>query len=122
MMKTQVLTAMLAIAVAQLFFASQAYAADPTGTWKYDAKQAPYEYSKGDMIISEEDGKLSGTIKVNYQTITMRDVKLDNSTLTFGVYIEGEYVKITMELDGDRFKGTASYSEGSIPLEGVRAE
>ena len=29
---------------------------DPTGTWTYEAAQAPYEYSSGDIVVAK-DGK-----------------------------------------------------------------
>ena len=29
---------------------------DPTGTWTYEATQAPYEYSSGDIVVTK-DGK-----------------------------------------------------------------
>ena len=27
---------------------------DPTGTWTYEASQAPYEYSSGDIVVGKE--------------------------------------------------------------------
>lgn len=123
MMKIKVLTAMFAIATVFVLLPVRAdAAADPVGTWKYTASEAPYEYSKGDMIITRDEGDLKGTLKVNYQTIGMRDVKMENNSVQFGVYIEGEYIRVSLDLDGDKFSGKASYSEGSVQLVGERVQ
>ena len=97
-----------------------ATAADAVGTWKYNAPDAPYEYSSGKIIIAKEDGKLTGTIKIDYYSIEAEDVKLDNNTLSFGAYIEGEYVQIKVDIDGKKFSGQATYSEGALPVSGEK--
>ena len=55
-------------------------------------------------------------------TITAQDVKLEKSTLSFGAYIEGEYVQIKVDMSGDKFSGKATYSEGTLPVSGERVK
>jgi hypothetical protein len=95
-------------------------ASDVVGTWKYNAPDAPYEYSSGKIIIAEEGSKLTGTIKIDYYSIEAEDVKFEKNILTFGAYIEGEYVQIKVDIDGKKFSGQATYSEGSLPVSGEK--
>lgn len=122
-MKKQIMTAFTAILfMLSMSIVDASAAVDPVGTWKYSAPDAPYEYSSGKIIVTKEDGELKGSIKIDYYTISAQDVKLENNTLSFGAYIEGEYIKIKIDLDGDKFAGKATYSEGTLPLSGERVK
>ena len=90
---------------------------NPVGTWAYEASQAPYEYSSGDFVI-EKDGK-EYTVKIvlgEYYSVKGSNVKFEKNELSFTVYIEGESVQIKGTMDKESFDGTASYSEGTIPV------
>ena len=66
-MKKQLITVFTAMMfVLSLAIVDASAAVDPVGTWKYSAPDAPYEYSAGKIIISKEDGKLKGSIKIDY--------------------------------------------------------
>ena len=93
---------------------------DVVGTWSYEAPYAPYEYSSGKLIFTEKDGKLEGVIKIGEYAIDMRNVKLEGETLSFGAYVEGEYVSIKATIKKTELVGTASYSEGSIEVKGKK--
>jgi len=90
---------------------------DPAGTWTYEATMAPYEYSSGDIVI-EKDGK-DYTVQIvlgEYYKVKGEKVVYDNNELTFVVYIEGEAIDIKMTMEKEEAKGTASYSDGDIPV------
>ena len=91
---------------------------DVVGTWNYEAPYAPYEYSAGKLIFSENGDKLEGKIKIGEYEIEMRNVKSEGEDVSFGAYVEGEYVTIKITVAKDKFKGTASYSEGSLEVTG----
>ena len=93
---------------------------DVVGTWNYDAPYAPYEYSKGKLVFTENGEKVEGKIKIGSYEIDMRNVKVEGNDISFGAYVEGEYVSIKMKIDKKKFTGTASYSEGSIEVTGEK--
>jgi len=113
-----VLGLFLAMIVGNVFAATNAK--DVVGTWNYDAPYAPYEYSKGKLVFSENGDKLEGKIKIGSYEIDMRNVKMEGDEVSFGAYVEGEYVSIKMKVDKKKFEGTASYSEGSIDVTGEK--
>jgi len=86
------------------------------GTWKYQAPDAPYEYSTGQLVFTQKDGKLEGIAKVNYGSMELEDLKVTGEKVSFTVYVEGEYVQISLTLKGDKLTGKAGYSEGSLDV------
>lgn len=109
-----VLGLFLALVVGNAFAAGKVK--DVVGTWNYEAPYAPYEYSTGKLIFSESGDKLEGKIKIGAYEIEMRDVKADGEEISFGAYVEGEYVKIKATLKKGKLSGTANYSEGTIDV------
>jgi hypothetical protein len=90
---------------------------DPTGTWSYEAPMAPYEYSSGDIVI-DKDGK-DYTVQIvlgEYYKVKGEKVVYEKNELSFVVYIEGEAIDIKATLTKEEMKGTASYSDGDIPV------
>jgi hypothetical protein len=94
---------------------------DPVGTWSYVANDAPYEYSKGDIVISKEGEEYKAEIKLGeYYKIKASNVEYKDNVLSFRAYIEGETVTVNSTMEKDKFKGTASYSEGTIKVSGTK--
>lgn len=108
----------LALVVGNSFAATKAK--DLVGTWNYEAPYAPYEYSTGKLIFTEADDKVEGKIKIGEYEIDMRNVKVEGEKVSFGAYIEGEYVSLKITLKKNTFTGTASYSEGSMEVSGEK--
>ena len=108
----------LALVVGSAFAAVKAK--DVVGTWNYEAPYAPYEYSTGKLIFSENDDKVEGKIKIGEYEIDMRNVKVEGDNVSFGAYIEGEYVSIKFTMEKTKFTGTASYSEGTMEVTGEK--
>jgi len=113
-----VLGLFLALVVGNAFAAEKAK--DLVGTWNYEAPYAPYEYSTGKLIFTEAGDKVEGKIKIGEYEIDMRNVKVDGEKVSFGAYIEGEYVSLKITLKENTFSGTASYSEGSLEVSGEK--
>lgn len=93
---------------------------DVSGTWAYEAPTAPYEYSKGKLVFTEKDGNLEGKIKIGDKEIAMRNIKVEGDNVSFGSYIQGEYVSIKLTLAKNAFTGTANSSEGALKLSGKK--
>ncbi len=94
---------------------------EPEGTWAFTAQEAPYEYSKGNIVISKDGKELQGNMVFSeYHKVKAHNMALEGKVLTFKVYIEGESVNIKSTLTKDEMQGTATYSEGSISFTAKR--
>ena len=109
-----VLGLFLALICGNAFAAGKAK--DLVGTWNYEAPYAPYEYSTGKLIFTESGDKVEGKIKIGEYEIDMRNIKVEGDKVSFGAYIEGEYVKIDATVKKNALSGTVSYSEGSMEV------
>lgn len=90
---------------------------NPTGTWTYEATMAPYEYSSGDIVV-DKDGK-DYTVEIvlgEYYKVKGEKVDYEKNELSFVVYIDGEAIDIKMTVGKEEMKGTASYTDGDIPV------
>lgn len=92
---------------------------NPEGVWKYEAPAAPYGYTAGTIDISKANGKYSASVTLaasNYK-IAAENVSFEKGNFSCSVYIEGQNVKIGLKMDDNsKMTGTATYSEGEIPL------
>lgn len=95
--------------------------ADPVGTWSFNAPDAAYEYSSGDIVIGKEGKEY--TAKIVYgesYEIKGQDVVLEKDQLSFTVNIEGEPISIKGTVAKETITGKASYSEGIISFTAER--
>ena len=90
---------------------------DPVGTWTYEAADAPYEYTKGDIVVAKDGDNYTAEIQLGeYYKVKASSVTYEKNELSFKVYIEGETVSIKATVEKDSMEGTASYTDGTIPL------
>jgi hypothetical protein len=115
---------LLAFALTLSFNALLASASvDPKGTWSYEALQAPPEYSKGNIVFTEKDGKLEGTISVGGgPAANLQNVKMEGDEVSFNLSVEGDYITVKLKMQEKTFSGTASSSMGVIDLVGKKEE
>lgn len=95
---------------------------DVVGTWDYSAPNAPYEYSKGQIIITKGEDKLEGKVNIDGYEMKLNSVKVEGDLLTFSLYVEGEYVSVKLTIKEDSLEGKASTSEGLLEVTGKRAK
>jgi hypothetical protein len=95
---------------------------DVVGTWDYSAPNAPYEYSKGQIIITQGDDKLEGKVNIDGYEMKLNNIKVEGDVLTFSLYVEGEYVSVKLTVTGDTLEGKASTSEGLLDVTGQKAK
>ncbi len=94
---------------------------DPVGTWTYQADDAPYEYSTGDIVVSKEGKEYVVEIQLGeYYKVKATGVNYEKNVLSFKVYIEDETVSIQATMEKEEFEGEASYSDGTIPVTGKK--
>ena len=89
---------------------------DATVTWAYEANQAPYEYSTGDIVITKEAKVYTIEMVLGDYKTKAEKVVYEKNELSFDVYVDTETVEIKMTVGKESMEGTASYSEGSIPI------
>jgi hypothetical protein len=90
------------------------------GTWEYSSEQAPYEYSEGNIILSEKEGKIVGVVMIDGYEMELKNLSETKNKVSFNLYVEGEEVDVEMTINKKAFTGTASFSEGSIPFSGKK--
>ena len=94
---------------------------DPVGTWSYQANNAPYEYSSGDIVVSKDGKDFKVVLELSeYYKITANNVAYEENVLSFTLYVEGESVSVKATMGKESLEGTASYSEGTIKLSGKK--
>jgi len=93
-----------------------------TGTWNYSAPEAPYEYSKGQIILNENGDKLEGKVNIDGYEMKLNNIKLEDDVLTCSLYVEGEYVSVKLTFKKNKFEGTANTPEGTITVTGEKAK
>jgi hypothetical protein len=109
------LFAVLAVTTAQTTKAK----VDPVGSWKFDAPYAPEGYTTGTIVIGLVEKKHTATMSFtgSEYKLTGENVKVENDSASFSVYIEGQDIKVTLKGDGDsKMTGKAVYTEGEVPL------
>lgn len=90
------------------------------GNWKYSVEDVPYEYAKGILFISKQEGKLTVEVALRGGKRKAQDVKIEGGTLTFNLQLEGPIVAVSITADGDKINGKASSEDGIFPLTGER--
>jgi carbonic anhydrase len=96
---------------------------DPTGTWTYKAAEAPYEYSSGDIVVAKDGKDFTAEIVLGeYYKVKASSVTYENNELAFKIYIEGESVSVKATVGKENMEGTASYSDGTIPITAQKKE
>ncbi len=95
---------------------------DIVGTWNYSVPNAPYDYQKGELILEEKEGKLSGYTKVGEFKNEIEKPKLEDNNLKFTMYIEGTDVSFDLNFKKNKFTGIVTYFEGSLDITGVKTE
>ncbi|HRX12951.1 MAG TPA: hypothetical protein P5210_14915 [Draconibacterium sp.] len=92
-----------------------------TGSWKYSVIT-----DQGDMNgvfkFVEKDGNLTGDVITSdgYTIpITKIELKAENN-LYMEIKTENDLIKITVKVDGKKFKGTGSSNQGEAPITGEK--
>ncbi len=89
------------------------------GKWKFEAPSAPEGYTAGIIVVSFTDNKYSSAISFagNDYIIPGDKTKVENDSVTFVVFVEGNDVAVSLKKENDsKMTGKAVYSGGEIPL------
>lgn len=92
---------------------------DPVGKWKFEAPYAPEGYTSGIIEVGFAEKKYSASMMFSggEYKLTGEKVKIENDTISFSVFIEGQGVAVKLKMeDSSKMLGKAVYSEGEVPL------
>ncbi len=92
------------------------------GYWNYTVANAPYEYSKGDLLINKEQEGFTVKIIVGAGSINAESVVVQGNEINFKVYVEGSLVSVTLKAESETISGTAVTPEGTMQIKGVKGE
>ena len=85
------------------------------GEWIVESNDAPYEYRKGSLFITETEGQLSGKIIFpNQGELSVRDLKTKDNKVLFTLLIEGYSIAVELNREGDKMTGKAETPEGIV--------
>lgn len=91
----------------------------PVGKWKFEAPYAPEGYTSGIIEVGFAEKKYSASMMFSggEYKLTGEKVKIENDTISFSVFIEGQGVAVKLKMeDSSKMSGKAVYSEGEVPL------
>ena len=92
------------------------------GYWNYTVANAPYEYSKGDLLINKEQEGFTVKIILGAGSINAESVVVQGNEINFKVYVEGSLVSVTLKAESETIFGTAVTPEGTMQIKGVKGE
>ncbi|MFN8240919.1 MAG: hypothetical protein U0X39_09225 [Bacteroidales bacterium] len=92
----------------------------PIGKWTFDAPSAPEGFTTGTIEVAMKDSKftvmMAFTSNSEYK-LPGENVKFENETLAFGIYMQGEEITINLKMEElDKMNGRAVYSGGEVML------
>lgn len=93
----------------------------PEGTWEYSVPGVQAGYEKGSIVIAEDGKDYKVTMVLNeYYKTEAEKVVYKKKTISFTIWVETEEILVSGSFDGDKFKGSLSYSEGDFSITATR--
>ena len=118
-MKTQ-LTKVVAIVICLTFglsvYAQKKVNGKLKGTWTYSLPDAPYGYQDGTIEFKESDGKQTAIVKIQSNTIDVKEIKKDGDTYKCSLFVDGADVNVTFEPGTDKITGLVTADGWEMPL------
>ncbi len=114
-MKRILISMILVVVFAGFLSAGNAGNKDVIGTWKYSVPSAPEGLTTGDVVITEAAGVLAG--KVVFQdgnSVELKNVKYEGGQLSFGLYVESNFVSVKSKVTGKKMEGQVDSPEGQL--------
>jgi len=90
------------------------------GTWEYEAKDAPYEYQKGQFVFEMGSDDLTGYAKIGTAQVKMENIAVKKNNVSFKCNVQGQFVDIDLVIKKKSFIGSAVSQGGAMPLTGIK--
>jgi len=96
---------------------------DVVGTWSYEVV-IDYETASGTLKFEKNEKELSGkVITDNGETIPLTKVEIrDNNVLYFELEVDYSTFKVSVTVEGKKYKGTLTTDDGDAPITGAKVE
>ena len=118
-MKRNILSLMLISLICLTSLGQKTNKFNPSGTWKFEALNAPEGYQTGTITVGQEAKQLTASMSFtgSEYKIPGEKVKQAGDSLLFAVYLESEVISIALKMESNiKMSGKAVYSEGEVPL------
>ena len=92
------------------------------GTWNYTVQTPDGDLTGSLKFTKEKKGKLSGEVMTDDgQTFTMTKVEIrEGDVVYFEIQPDYEVMMVTMNVEGDQYKGVVATSQGEVPVFGSK--
>jgi hypothetical protein len=120
----KVLLVVMVIAAMALNTKSFASANAPVlGTWKVEAPDAPWEYAKTTLVITETNNVLAAKLVTeDKQELKVNTIEFAKDVLKFSLMIDGNNIMIEGKLADSKITGAADTPDGEIKFTAVKAK
>ena len=87
------------------------------GTWKVEVADAPYEYVKSSLIVSEENGALAAIVKFeDGQELKVSGIQFSKDVITLIVTVDGSDMKVSGKVENSKITGKVEAPDGVLEL------
>lgn len=93
------------------------------GSWEYVAINQGFNFKKGIVVFSFEDGKLKGNVAIGDQVIPMRKLIFEDNKIRAYIFVNGVQVDLYLKFHLDySFEGTVSNPSGFFKVKGCKQD
>ncbi len=93
------------------------------GTWKVEVPDAPYQYAKSILVITETKNVLEAKlIFEDKQEIKVSSIEFVKDILKFSVYVDGNYIPVIGKLENSKIGGTANTPDGELKFTALKGK
>jgi hypothetical protein len=122
-MKKALLVLMLIAAVA---FNTKSFASITSaivGSWKVEAPDAPWEYAKSTLVVTETNKVLTAKLVFeDKQEVKVNSIEFAKDILKFSIMIEGNDILVTGKLADSKLAGSADTPDGEMKFTAVKVK
>jgi hypothetical protein len=92
-----------------------------SGSWEFNVNGAPWEYSRGVLVIERNEDELAGKVEFNTgRVIQITNIFFEDDKLTFETSVDGYDVKTDFTLSEDSLSGYVLTIEGNMNVTATR--
>jgi hypothetical protein len=92
---------------------------DAAGTWSIEV-MADGETHQAQLVIKSEDGKWTGTVRAHDRELPLKDLTVENGTMTFQVETDRMKVNFHLKVSNDKLEGTFKTDDASGQVKGSK--
>jgi len=87
------------------------------GVWKYKVSDAGYEYSSGQLIVDEKEGKMTVAVQLeDGKKVNASNFKYENGIFSFSLEIDYNNIKVTGKMVDGKIVGHVDSPDGYLSM------